>query len=226
MSIHFVRDLAELQQDVLRLCEAAADVIHQGVAALETPDPEFAKRLIERDDEIDAADVRIEESCLKILALHQPVAGDLRRVATVLKITSELERVADLGVNIAERAASLVSLPPFPIPRRLTEMAALAVSMLDRSLSAYVKLDSFAAREVCGMDEAVDELNREIIDELTAIMFAQPSLVTPAMHLFSACRNVERVGDHATNIAEDVIYLVEGRIVRHQSALRVARETA
>lgn len=226
MSIHFVRDVAVLQREVLELCESAAEVIHQAVAALNRPDPEFTRALVARDDAIDQADVRIEESCLKMLALHQPVAGDLRRIATVLKISGELERVADLGVNIAERAASLVSLPAIKIPKRLTEMADKAVDMLDRSLLAYVNLDSLAAREICGQDEEVDELNRLLIDELTAMMIAQPHLVAPAMHLFSACRNVERVGDHATNIAEDVIYLVEGRIVRHQSALRLRRESA
>lgn len=227
MSIHLVRDMELLQQQLLTMCEMAAEAIHCGVDALGHPDPEATRELSEKDDEIDRFDVEIEDSCLKILALHQPVATDLRRVTAVLKISSELERIADLGVNIAERATSLCALPSIAIPEKLRLMSQKAVDMLDRSILAYVQLDTKLARKICSEDDEVDALNREIIEELTALMQKQPELIEPAMHLFSASRNVERVADHATNIAEDVIYLVEGDIVRHQSELQTfPRESA
>jgi phosphate transport system protein len=227
MSIHLQRDLEALQRELLHMCTEVTDVVHQGVAALGHPDPEFTRTLMAHDDDIDQSDVQLEEACLKMLALHQPVASDLRRITAVLKITAELERIADLGVNIAERAAALASLPTLALPKSLELMSEKALSMLDRSIAAYVNLDSAAARVVCSQDDEVDELNRQIIVELTGVMQRSPELIPTAMHLFSACRNVERVADHATNIAEDIIYLVEGEIVRHQpELLRVHRESA
>ena len=216
MTIHLRRDLEILQTDLLSMCAKVAEAVHQGVAALGHPDPEFTRALAQHDDEIDQCDVRLEDACLKILALHQPVASDLRRIAAILKITGELERIADLGVSIAERAGALAHLPPIEIPEKLNTMARRSLEMLDRSIESYVKLDAKAAREICSEDDQIDELNRQIIDDLRDLMQSCPGLIEPAMHLFSACRSVERVADHATNIAEDVIYLVEGDIVRHQ----------
>jgi phosphate transport system protein len=161
-------------------------------------------------------DVKIEEDCLKILALHQPVAIDLRRITTVMKITGELERVADLGVNIAERASSLVGIESIEIPAKLQEMARVALEMLHQSIDSYVELDSQLAQQVILEDNIVDERNRQIIDELTAVIKLNPEQVEAGLHLFSASRHIERVADHATNIAEDVVYLVEGEIIRHK----------
>ena len=216
MSIHLQRDLDALQNKMLTMCSLVAEVVHEGVAALDRPDIEHTEQLIQHDDDIDACDVSIEDSCLKILALHQPVAADLRRIATAMKIGGELERIADLGVNIAERAAALVKLPVMTVSPKLSNMSHLAMLMVDDALAAYVNMDVTSARQICARDCEVDELNRQIIAELTQIMQKEPELVPPAMHLFSACRHIERIGDHATNIAEDVIYLVEGDIVRHQ----------
>jgi len=223
MSIHLSRDLETLQRNLLSMCEIASEMVHQGVAALGHPDPEFSKKLAREDDQVDRWDVLIEDACLKTLALHQPVAVDLRQIATVLKITGELERVADLGVNIAERAAALAAYPPIAISDTLKEMSRRSLDMLDRAIAAYVQRDSKLARDVCAEDDEIDELNREIIDELTAFMQHSPDMIQPAMHLFSASRHVERVADHATNIAEDVIYLVEGEIVRHRDELHERR---
>lgn len=217
MSIHLIRDLESLHHDILSMCALVEEMIHEAVEALGDPDERLAEALAEKDNEIDRWDVRIEEECLKILALHQPVAMDLRRIATVMKIVGELERVADLGVHIAERASSLAEWPEMVVPDRLKEMSQLALDMLHRSIDAYVELDSRVARQVCAADENVDQLNREIIAELTGTMKRSPDLVQPAMHLFSASRHVERVADHATNIAEDVVYLVEGAIIRHRA---------
>lgn len=225
MSIHLRRDMEALQDTMLTMCRLVAAIVHDGVAALEHPDTEHTRRMIQNDDDIDACDVNIEDRCLKILALHQPVAADLRRIATAMKIGGELERIADLGVNIAERAAALVELPTIAVPEKLNVMSHLAMQMVDDALEAYISLNVESARSICARDAAVDELNRQIIAELTIVMQAAPQLIPPAMHLFSACRHIERIGDHATNIAEDVIYLVEGDIIRHQAEL-VRRATA
>jgi phosphate transport system protein len=192
------------------------ELVKRAVEQLTSPDLDSAKMLAEEDDQIDQWDVRIEETCLKILALHQPVAGDLRRIATVLKISNELERVADLGVDIAERAIGLMKGPVITIPETLPEMMRIAVKMLNQSIDAYVRLDSDLARDVFATDHHVDSLQSQIIAQLLGVMRAQHDFVEPALHLFSATRHIERIADHATNIAEDVIYLVEGAIVRHQ----------
>lgn len=218
MSIHLTRDLDALHRNILSMCALVEEMIHQAIDELARPDEEFPGELTEKDDVIDDWDVRIEEDCLKILALHQPVAIDLRRITTVMKISGELERVADLGVNIAERACGMAPGPRVSVLEKLKDMAHLALDMLHRSIDAYVELDSAKAREVCAADDSIDALNREIIDEIIAEMQKSPEHIQPLMHLFSASRHVERVADHATNIAEDVVYLVEGEIIRHRSS--------
>lgn len=220
MSIHLTRDLDNLHRALLSMGALVEEMIHQAVAELAEPSYEKALALAEKDDEIDLRDVQIEEDCLKILALHQPVATDLRRITTVLKISGELERVADLGVHIAERAYGLISRPDIVVPEKLQQMAHMAVEMLHSSIDAYVELDSQLARQICAEDRTVDRWNREIIEELTHQMKRSPETVEPAMHLFSASRHVERVADHATNIAEDVVYLVEGEIIRHRNPIQ------
>ena len=217
MSIHLTRDLESLHQHIMSMCGVVEDVVQRAVEELGRPDVDVSKEIIDRDDEIDHWDVRIEEECLKILALHQPVAYNLRRVAAVMKIAWELERVADVAVNIAERAAALASVPKIHVPEKLAHMAQLALDMLRLSLDAFVAQDSRLARQVCAQDDIVDSLNREIIDDLLAVMKNSPDLVEPALQLFSASRHVERVADHATNISEDVVYLVEGEIIRHRA---------
>lgn len=227
MSIHLSRDMESLQSKLSTMCEMVADAIHRGVESISNPDPELIQFLIQHDDEIDEFDVAIEDSCLKILALHQPVATDLRRITAVLKITAELERIADLGVNIAERALAMRELPKIPISPKLEAMSKQAVEMLDGSITAYLKQDTASARRIRGEDDVVDALNREIIGELMTLMKSEPAMIEAAMQLFSVSRSIERVADHATNIAEDVIYLVEGDIVRHQSELcGLQRESA
>lgn len=215
MSVHLTRDLDTLHRHIMSMCAMVEDIVHKAVEDLGQPNVELSRELVSRDDEIDRWDVQIEEECLKILALHQPVANDLRRVTTVMKIAWELERVADLGVNIAERALGLAGGPEVHIPHKLSHMSHVALDMLRLSIDAFVNLDSRLARSVCGQDDIVDTLNREIIAELLEMMQRSPDLIDPAMQLFSASRHVERVADHATNIAEDVVYLVEGEIVRH-----------
>jgi phosphate transport system protein len=220
MSLHLIRDMEALHRSLLSMCAMVEDLVHKAVDELGKSSAEQTPDLMERDDEIDRWDVQIEEDCLKILALYQPVAIDLRRIATVLKITAELERVADLGVNIIERARGLAACAEINVPDRLREMAHLALDMLHRAIDAYVELDSQLARDVAQRDDEVDQLNREIIEELIELMQRDPRLIEPGMHLFSASRHVERVADHATNIAEDVVYLVEGEIIRHRTRIQ------
>lgn len=219
MSIHLIRDLETLHRDILSMCANVEEMIHTAVQGLSQPRADLADELYERDDKIDRLDVKIEEDCLKILALHQPVAIDLRRITTVMKISGELERVADLGVNIAERACGLVQTESIEIPSKLQEMARIALEMLHQSIDSYVELDSQLAQQVIREDAEVDDMNRQIINELMALIKLNPEQVEAAINLFSASRHIERVADHATNIAEDVVYLVEGEIIRHKTNL-------
>ncbi|MEZ6129424.1 MAG: phosphate signaling complex protein PhoU [Planctomycetaceae bacterium] len=215
MSLHFTNEMERLHRDIVSMCSTVEENISEAVRGLQTRSSSLAQELNVRDREVNELDVQIEEECLKILALYHPVANDLRRVAAVLKITGELERVGDLAVNIAERSASMSVFPDFPLPARLSEMATEALAMLHTSIDAYVELNSRKARDVCARDDFVDDLNVELLHQLRNDMIANPSLLEPGMHLFSAIRHIERVADHATNIAEDVVYLTEGAIIRH-----------
>lgn len=215
MTIHFVREMEHLHRSILSMCSTVEELIHDSVDGLRSSQPGLARELSGRDGEVDEWDIRIEEECLKILALYHPVANDLRRVTVVMKICAELERVADLAVSIAERSAGIAQHGGFPMPERLAEMTRESLSMLHDSIDAFVEQNTELARRVCQRDEAVDQLNRQLIDDVVAVMKQRPDLVEPGLHLFSVIRHVERVADHATNIAEDVVYLVEGAIIRH-----------
>jgi len=218
MSKHLERDLETLERELLTQSSVVEEMIEKACRALRETRPDVATEVIASDANVNAQEVVIEEHCLKILALHQPVAIDLRRTATILKINNDLERIADLAVNVAERAQSLADHPEFMIPPQLARMARAAIAMVRMALDAFVEQDVRLARRVCKSDDEVDTLNRNVINELYEVMAAQPAMIEAAMHFFSASRHVERIADHATNIAEDVIYLVEGEIARHKHA--------
>jgi phosphate transport system protein len=215
MSKHLERDLEAIEQEILEQSSRVEDMIAKSCQALIERRSDIATEVIANEREINQREVKIEEECLKILALHQPVAVDLRRTTTVLKINTELERIADLTVNIAERTISLADHPEFEIPDKLERMFVRASDMVHEALDAFVDQNVKAAREVCRRDDEVDEYNRRVIDDLLETMRSRSDLVEAALHFFSVCRHVERIGDCATNIAEDVIYLVEGEIARH-----------
>jgi phosphate transport system protein len=217
MSKHLERDLEALEREILAQSSLVEEMIAKACRALVDRRVDMSSEVVASEQEIDSREVKIEEECLKILALHQPVAVDLRRTATVLKINTELERIADLAVNIAERTASLADYQDFEIPDKLERMSTKATDMVHDALDAFVDLDVTVARDVCRRDEEMDMLNRLVIDELYELMQAHPDQVEPGMHVFSISRHVERIADCATNIAEDVIYLVEGEIARHHS---------
>jgi phosphate transport system protein len=217
MSKHWQRDLTALQQAVLAMSSQVEEMIEKACRALRDSHIELVDEVIQLEEGVNEQEVQIEEECLKILALHQPVAIDLRRAAMLLKINNDLERMADLAVNIAERTRSLSRFGKFMIPERFDAMARLAIGMVNASLDAFVHLDSEAAREICHQDNLVDDINRQNIDEMYRRMRDDSESVEPALQFFSCSRHVERIADLATNIAEDVIFLVEGEIARHRT---------
>jgi phosphate transport system protein len=218
MSKHLERDLDNLQRDLLVLASSVEEAIFKATHALQEREPQLAQEVIEGDNLIDEEENHIEEECLKMLALHQPVAVDLRRIVSALKINTELERMADLAEDIAERATHLAGLQDVPVSTKLQRMTDVTTAMVRQSLDAFVNLDARLARLVCRLDDEVDQFNHDIIEELIEMMQKSPELVEPGLSMFSAVRHLERIADHATNIAEDVVYLVEGEIIRHRPA--------
>lgn len=219
MSKHLQNDVDLIHSRLMSLFGIVEQMVDKAVRALCEQRVELANEVIQSDDLVNQAEVEIEEECLKILALHQPVAADLRRVTTVLKINSDLERIADLGCNIAERAQCMHEHPYFPIPDQLPDMVRQATTMVRLALDAFVDSDAALAKKVIQLDIAVDDHNLAVIEELQSLMRQDSELVEPALHCFSASRHVERIADHAENIAEDVIYLVDGEIVRHRHGM-------
>src|SRR5262249_52115941 len=213
---HLHRDLDRLQRDILALAGSVEEAIHKAIRALRDRQPDLAREVIDGDNIIDQEENQVEEECLKLLALHQPVAVDLRRIAAAMKINTDLERMADLAEDIAERAIHLAQLPVIPVPGKLQRMPDQTTSMLGQSRDAFINLDRKLARLVIRLDDEVDDFNSAIIDELIHTMQKSPEMVEPGLSLFSATRHLERIADHATNIAEDVVYLVEGEIIRHR----------
>jgi phosphate transport system protein len=218
MSKHLQRDLDDLQQDMLAMATLVEEAIHKAIRALQNRDALLAQDVIAGDSKIDTEENQVNEDCLKILALHQPVAVDLRKITAAMMISTDLERMGDLAEEIAERAIQLSRLPYLPIPEKLQRMTDLTARMVRKSLDAFVALDAQQARIVWRLDDDVDHYNNEIIRELIAMMQQSPHLVEAGLSLFSATRHLERIADHATNIAEDIVYLVEGEIVRHRPA--------
>jgi phosphate transport system protein len=217
MGMHLLRDLDDLQRDLLALASLVEESIHKATRSLQTRNIELAREVVAADPQIDHEDNHINEGCLKILALHQPVARDLRRIAAAMMITTDLERMGDLAEEIAERSIALAEGPAFPISEKLGHMADLTTMMVRQALDAFVNLVQDQAERVLRMDDEVDRYNNEIIQELVRTMQSSPSLIEPGLSLFSATRHLERIADHATNIAEDVIYLISGEIVRHRT---------
>jgi phosphate transport system protein len=217
MAKHLERDLDNLQRDLLALASLVEAAIHQAARALQERNPKLAQAVISGDPQIDSEENHIEEECLKILALHQPVAIDLRRIVAAMMINIDLERMGDLAEEIAERAIQLSRPPLLPIPTNLQRMTDVTTSMVHQSLDAFVNLNSEQAKRVMRLDDEVDRYNTEIIQEIVQSMQRSPNLIDPGLSLFSATRHLERIADHATNIAEDVVYLVEGEIVRHRA---------
>ena len=215
--MHLERAIDELKRLILSLGADVEESVRLSVQSLTQRKSEQALKVIEADYKIDQSEVFIEEECLKILALYQPVANDLRLIISILKINNDLERIGDLSVNIAERAVYLSTEARADLPFDLQNMAEKVRSMLKRSLDALVNRDEKLARKVCEDDDAVDDLNREMYVCVEQTIKKDPDNLNSYIQLLSASRYLERIADHTTNIAEDVIYLVTGEIIRHGS---------
>ena len=213
----FRDELDGLQRRLLEMAGIVEELVRQGVAAFLARDAsvvEWAKR---EDDRIDELETQIDDLALDVLALFQPMAKDLRHVVAVLKVSNDLERVGDHGVNIAKAAKRLSEMPGMPEVPELGEMAEIARGMLADSLAAYIARDSGAARVVCMRDEKVDSLRRSLYRILLTHMMEEPKRISPSLEILLVAQNLERVADLCTNIAEDVVFLVEGRSIKHMA---------
>ncbi len=215
MTKHFLTQTEVLKKKILHLTAMVEDNLRDAVQSVVTRDAELASKVVATDEKIDLYEVEVEEECLKTLALYQPVAIDLRFIVAALKINNDLERIGDLATNIAERARNLIQYPPAHVPFDLDTMLMRTMSMVKTSADALVARDATLARQVCQDDEKVDRIHRDAFDKVQKEIRSDPNLVEYYVSLLSVSRNLERIADHATNIAEDVIYMVEGEIVRH-----------
>jgi len=215
MTKHFRKELETIKKRILTLGSMVEDLVHDSVQAVERVDAELADEIIKKDSEIDEAEVDIEEECLKVLALHQPVAVDLRFIIAVIKINNELERIGDQAVNIAQRVQVIAKRPKPPFWFDYSEMGEKAQKMLRMSLDALVNMDVDLAYRVITMDDEVDQIKSEAYDKIKQAIQDLPERVGYYINLLLISRHLERLADHATNIAEEVIYLVEGEIFRH-----------
>ena len=215
MSIHLQKDLEHLDKELLILSSMVEDATNKAIMALVDRRLDLARQVMREDDRINTREVLIEEECLKMLALHQPVAADLRFIVAVLKVNNDLERMGDLAVNIAERAAYLATREPLQVSLDFPKMAEGVREMVRESLDALTNMNPRLARHVLTMDDEIDEANRGMFDILQDLMHRDPSTIERAVHLLSASRHLERIADLATNIAQDVVYIAEGRMIRH-----------
>jgi phosphate transport system protein len=215
MAKHFHKELEKLKKRILSLGAMAEDRVRMAIKAIDTRDAVIADKIIRTDYEIDEMEVEIEEECLKILALHQPVAVDLRFITAVIKINNDLERIADEAVNIA-RGVSYLSREKQTFYFDFSVMVEKTQAMLKSSLDAFVNMDTDLAVKVCIMDDEVDKINGEVHRLVKGAIRDNPEQGEHLINLLLISRHLERIADHATNIAEEVIYLIEGEIVRHE----------
>ena len=218
MPRHFHEELDALKQTLLAMGGLVEDQIRRVMIALLERDGDLAQEVIDRDRQVNTYDVEIDEKCVELLALYQPTAGDLRFITTAMKIVTDLERIGDQAVNIAQRVLELNQEPQLKPYIDLPRMAASAQAMVKGSLDAFVARDTALARRVRAEDGAVDDLNHQIFRELLTFMMSDPGTIPRAIRLILIARFLERVADHATNIAEMVVYMVESRMVRHAPA--------
>ncbi len=215
MRIHLQRELERLKRQILQLGAEVEEDVYNAVQALDARNRALAETVIAREARTNAMEVDVEEECLKILALHQPVAADLRYIIAVLKINQDLERIGDLAVHIAECSLKLCRQPEPEMPFRLGDMAGKAQLMLKKVLDAFINQNEAAAHEVCAADHEIDRIKDEIFQQTKTAMAQRPEHCDTLIEIMNVARHLERIADHATNIAEDLIYLIEGRIVRH-----------
>ena len=216
MSLHFHREIDRLKKKLLALSAIVEEELAIALRSIRERDVELARRVIHTDAEIDEMEIDVEEDCLKILALYHPVASDLRFIISVLKMNNELERIGDLAKNISKRAISLAGSGANQIPPQIDMLGQRALTMLKKALDALITLDVELAREVCDLDDEVDALNKEMFRLVRDRLRAAETNVDADLQIMLTARYLERIADHVTNIAEDVVYLAGGEIIRHK----------
>jgi len=225
MTKQAVGDLHRLEQQLLEASAIVEEMIEKSLEVLLKRHLSLIDGVLEMEQDINQREVQIEESVLRYLALHQPVASDLRRIASILKINNDLERIGDIAVNITERAECLATRPDFELPPQVSQMSSVSRDMLRDALDAFSRSDPKLALEVCERDDQVDDLLDEVTSSMFGVMRSESNSVEPALNIFSAARHIERLADHVTNIAEDVMFMVEGQIQRHKSDLSDTKES-
>jgi phosphate transport system protein len=215
MTGHMEREIGKLKKSILALAAMVEESVKQAVIALQKQDVTLARKIIEGDLAVNQKEVELEEECLKILALHQPVAADLRFIVAVLKINNDLERIGDLAANMADRVVSLQNCAVHEVPFDLGKMAGKAEMMLEKALDALVNFDIDLANEAIKLDDEVDQMHKDSFNIMKVKIKQNPEQIDALISYLSISRYLERIADLATNIAEDVVYLIEGKIVRH-----------
>jgi phosphate transport system protein len=215
----YEEELKRLREEILYMGGLVEDQIQKAVKSLVDRDSELAQIIIERDHEVNRLDVEIDDLCIRLLALHQPAGKDLRFITTGLKITTDLERIGDMSVNLSERALELNQEPQLKPYIDIPRMARIAQRMIRESLDAFVREDTDLALKVCKDDEEIDQLNSQIFREVISFMIEDPHTINRAMKISSISKYLERMADHATNIAEMVIFMAKGKSIRHMKEL-------
>jgi len=211
----FDEELKSLKEKLLEMGARAEEQIALAVRGLKQREEKMACQVLDREEAINLLDIELDEMCLRLLALRQPMAADLRFIASAMKISSDLERIGDLAVNIAERTIDLLKEPELKPLIDIPRMAQMAQEMVRDAINAFVNRDDKLAREVCERDDRVDELNQQVFRELLTYMMQDPGTISVAVDLILVGRHLERIADHATNIGEDVIYMVRGKTIKH-----------
>jgi phosphate transport system protein len=215
----YEEELKKLREEILYMGGLVEDQIQKSIKSLVDRDSKLAEVIIERDHEVNRLDVAIDELCIRLLALHQPAGRDLRFITTGLKITTDLERIGDMAVNICERALELNQEPQLKPYIDIPRMAQIAQRMIQQSLDAFVREDTDLALRVCKDDSEVDQLNAQIFREIITFMIENPQTISRATKISSVSKYLERIADHATNIAEMVVFMVKGKSIRHMKEL-------
>lgn len=224
MERHFDEELKNLKEKLLKMAGSVEESIALAIKGLKFRKEELAQEVLEREEAINLLEIAIDELCMRLLALRQPMASDLRFITSAMKISSELERMGDQAVNIAERTLELLKHPLLKPLIDIPRMATLAQNMVKDAINAFVNHDENSARDICKRDDEVDKLNDQVFRELLTYIMEDPSTTTRAVDLILIGRHLERIADHSTNIAEDVIYLVKGKTIKHHIEEKGCRE--
>jgi phosphate transport system protein len=220
MDTHFQKELEELKESLLKMASLVEEALRNAIQSLVERDSSLAQKTFDVEDRINKMENAIDEMCLRLLALRQPVATDLRFITSAMKINTDLERMGDQAVNIGERAISLNQEPQLKPYIDIPRMTKITQSMVKDVLDAFVNKDPKLARSVCERDDLVDGLNDQVFRELLTYMISDPKTTTRAVHLMIVCRCLERIADHATNIAEDVIFMVDALVIKHHADVK------